>query len=105
MATIELNDQQWQDFKQAEYAIIDCYGQNCTGCVLLEPVYDAVADELAEIAFGRIDISSYPGIADTYGISAMPTVLYFRSGELTDQTIGSIDREELLSHVARLLYQ
>ena len=57
MATLELKEHEWQEFSQAEYAVIDCYGQNCSACVMLAPIYDAVADELAGVSFGRIDIS------------------------------------------------
>ena len=105
MATVELKDQEWKEFSEAEYAIIDCYGENCVACVMLEPSYDAVAAEMSGVAFGRINISLYPEIADTYGITAMPTLLYFRGGELVDQTIGNMEREELLAQVSKLLYQ
>lgn len=105
MATIELTgNDTWKEFKNAEFCVIDCYGDNCVACVMLEPIYDAVADEMAEISFGRINITQYPEIADTYGIDAMPTLLYFRNGELVDQSIGSIDRKELLANIAKLLY-
>lgn len=105
MAAVELRDNQWRDFIKSEYAIIDCYGYNCTACVMLEPVYNAVADELCGISFGRINISEYPDIAEKYSISAMPTVLLFRSGELAEQFIGSMDRDGLLELIAKLLYQ
>lgn len=105
MAITELKEQEWKEFSGADYAVIDCYGQNCGACVILAPILDAVADELPGIAFGRIDISCYPGIANAYGINAMPTLLYFRRGELIDQTVGSMERGELLAHVAKLLYQ
>lgn len=106
MATIELKENDgWKEFIKKEYSIIDCYGDNCVACVILEPIYDAVADEMGEIAFGRVNITHYPEIADTYGVDAMPTLLYFRNGELVDRSIGSIDREELLQHISKLLYQ
>ena len=105
MAIAELKEQEWKEFSKADYAVIDCYGQNCGACVILAPIFDAVADEMPGIAFGRIDISYYPDIANTYGIDAMPTLLYFRKGELIHQTVGSMEREELLAHIAKLLYQ
>lgn len=105
MATVELKDHEWKAFSEADYAIIDCYGENCVACVMLEPVYDGVADEMSGVAFGRINISLYSEIADTYGISAMPTLLYFRHGEMVDQTIGNTEREELLSQISKMLYQ
>lgn len=105
MATVELKNDEWKEFKKAEYSIIDCYGENCTPCVILEPIYDAVADEMSEIDFGRINITFHPEIADTYGVNAMPTLLYFRNGELVNQSIGSIDREELLANISKMLYE
>lgn len=105
MATIELKGSEWKEFSKAEYAVIDCYGDQCSACVLLEPVFDGVADELAGISFGRINITHYEEIAETYEITAMPTVLFFRRGELVDQIIGSVEREALLAQMAKFLYQ
>jgi thioredoxin 1 len=105
MAVTELKEQEWQAFSQADYAVIDCYGDNCAACVMLAPVYDAVANELTGVAFGRINISVYPQIADQHGVNAMPTLLFFRKGELVHQAIGSMEREELLENVAKLLYE
>lgn len=104
MATVELVENQWKDFSKADYAVIDCYGDFCSACVILEPIFDAVADELSGISFGRVNISQYPEIADEYGIDALPTLLYFRKGEVVNQSIGSIEREDLLEYISQLLY-
>ena len=101
----ELNDEQWKKFSEAEYAVIDCYGENCFACVMMAPVFDAVADELPGVAFGRINVSFNPDMANTNNIDAMPTLLYFRNGKEINRSIGSIDRDELLSNVAKLLYE
>lgn len=105
MATRELKNDEWKEFIQADYAVVDCYGQNCVACVMLEPVYNKIADELTGISFGRLDISYYPGMADQYGINAMPTVMFFRKGKLVDQVVGSVEREELLAAISKFLYQ
>lgn len=104
MATVELKEQEWKEFSKQDYAIIDCYGDFCSACVMLEPVFDGVADEVAGVNFGRINITNYPEIADTYKIDALPTMLFFRKGELCDTQVGSVDRKELLSFVEKLLY-
>ena len=105
MATIELKNDEWKAFIQNEYAVVDCYGQDCVACVMLEPIYDKVADELAGVSFGRLDISYYPSMADAYGLNAMPTLMLFRKGELVDQFVGSMEREDLLARRAKFLYQ
>ena len=105
MATVELKGSEWKNFIKSEYTIVDCYGENCVACVILEPIYDAIADDLSGVDFARINISLYPEIADEFGINAMPTLLYFRNGKLVDKTIGSMERAELMQHISHLLYE
>ena len=105
MAVVELKENEWREFKNTEHSIIDCYGENCVACVMLGPIFDAIADEMPGVSFGRINISFYPEIADEYKVNAMPTLLYFRNGELVHQSVGSMEREELLENIASLLYQ
>lgn len=57
MATLELKEHEWQEFSQAEYAVIDCYGQNCSACVMLAPIYDAVA--ISQAAVLGYDVSAF----------------------------------------------
>lgn len=105
MATVELKNSEWKNFiSDNEYAIIDCYGDDCVACVILEPVYDALADDLDPVAFGRVNITHYPEIADVNDIDAMPTLLYFRNGKQVDTTIGSLEKDELEQHISKLLY-
>lgn len=104
MGTVELKDSQWKEFIKTEYAVIDCYGDQCVACVMLAPFYDALADELRGISFGRINITHYPEIAEEFHVDAMPTLLFFRKGEKVHEVTGSMEREELLSHVAKMLY-
>lgn len=101
----ELKNTEWKSFSKAEYAVIDCYGENCFACVLLAPIFDAAADELSGISFGRVNISFEPDIADTFGIDSMPTLLFFRKGELVNRVIGSMESEDLISEISKLLYE
>ena len=60
MGTVELKANEWKDFAaNHEYAVIDCSGDNCVACLMLEPVYNAVADTLPGIAFGHINWDTY----------------------------------------------
>lgn len=106
MAAVDLKGtDKFNDFIKAEYAVVDCYGDNCAACVMLAPVFESAADELSAVSFGRINVSEYGEIMETYNISAIPTVLFFRNGELADRFIGSMERDELLALVSKLLYQ
>lgn len=105
MAVTELKGNEWRDFAQADYAVLDCYGDNCFACVLLAPVLEAVADELGGVRFGRINVTACTEVMHEFNIDSLPTVLCFRRGELVHRTDGSMSREELLKELATLLYQ
>lgn len=104
MAVTELKEHEWEKFSKSDYAVIDCYGDFCTACVMLKPIFEDVSDDIAGVDFGKVNVSQYPEIADKFGVDALPMLLFFRKGELVNTQIGSIDRGELLDLVAELLY-
>lgn len=105
MAIIEANNETFDSLIDGPYAVVDCYGDFCSACVMLEPVYAAAANDMSFIRFSRINISRYGEVADRFGIQAMPTLLFFRNGELADRVEGSMERDELNKYLAKMLYQ
>ncbi len=105
MAIKELTSELFHDFVKDEYAVVDCYGEFCAACVMLEPIYDEVATMLSGVSFGRINLSFNPDIAQEFEIDAMPTILFFRNGELVNQVVGCVEQEELLEVLSQLLYR
>lgn len=104
MAIVEATNETFDSLIDAPYAVVDCYGDFCAACVMLEPVYTAAANDMAFIRFSRINISQYGEIAERFGLMAMPTLLFFRNGALVHQVEGSMQREELNGHLAKMLY-
>lgn len=105
MAIIEATNESFDSLIEAPYAVVDCYGDFCAACVMLEPVYTAAANDMAYIRFGRINISQYGDVAERFGLMAMPTLLFFRDGKLVHQVEGSMEREDLNRHLAKMLYE
>ena len=73
-----------------EYAVVDCYGDYCGACVMLEPVFRAVASDMAGIRFLRIN--------------ALPTLLFMRGGREVWRVEGSMGPGELRYNIAQMLY-
>lgn len=87
------------------YSIVDCYGDFCAACVMLAPVFDRIASDMAGIQFARINVSQHMEVSEKFGINALPTILFFRDGQEVHRAIGSLDYEELKAQAAVLLYQ
>ncbi|MDB5406208.1 MAG: thioredoxin [Rhodospirillales bacterium] len=48
-----------------------------------------------DAAFGRLDVDRLPDVARRYGVSAVPTLAVFRSGQLAASRIGEIEADDL----------
>ena len=90
--------------KENEYVIIDCYGDFCFACELLEPVYDSLAGKMPGISFCRINLTQNFDIAEKMQLFDMPTVLYYHNGELKVKSIGSIDEDTFKNFIDELIY-
>lgn len=89
---------------ESEYAVIDCYGDFCYACELLAPVFDSFAGKMPGIDFCRINMTQNFDLAEEMQIFSLPTILFYRNGELVHTEIGSIDEEQFKSAFAELLY-
>lgn len=105
MAILEADNESLDRLIDTEYAVVDCYGDFCAACVMLEPVYAGAANDMSFVRFIRINVSRYTEVAERYGVLGMPTLLFFRNGKVVDQAVGSIGRTQMDEHISKMLYQ
>ncbi|CAK7909866.1 thioredoxin-2 [[Candida] anglica] len=78
-----------QFVKGDKVSVIDFYATWCGPCKALEPIFAALAEKVPEVQFGRVDVDNAQDVAQEYGITAMPTCLFFKDGEKVDTIIGA----------------
>jgi thioredoxin 1 len=52
---------------------------------------------------GKIDVDSNPGVATQFGIRNIPTILFFKNGEVADKQVGAVPKSVLTSKIEKLL--
>ncbi len=98
---IELNDNTWIDFiSKNEKVLVDVYGVRCAPCeTLVTFLAEVESNDLNGVAFAKIEgVMNMDSIAQ-YGICAVPTLLYFKSGKLIHKETGLKTVQEIQNRI------
>ena len=75
--------------KSDKPVMIDLWAEWCGPCRAIAPHVEQMATKYEGKALvGKVDIEHCPGIAERFGIRNIPTLLFFKGGELVDKHVG-----------------
>ena len=71
--------------------LVDFYADWCGPCKMMAPVIDKLAEEYDGIVkIGKINVDNYPDISANYSVMSIPTMLFFKNGEVVETIIGAV---------------
>lgn len=100
--TLEVSDANLDDFKQG-VSLVDFTATWCGPCQVLGPIVDKLATEfMGKVKIGKCDIDKNPDVAGAFGVMGVPTLVFFKDGEVVDQHVGLLPEDALRDKLTKL---
>ena len=85
--------------------MVDFWATWCGPCRIVAPIVEQLADEYREqgLRVGKLDVDQNPEMASRFAVRSIPTILFFKDGELVDKVIGAVPKPHLEEKVQQHL--
>jgi thioredoxin 1 len=107
----EINSENFQEFTNNEYSLIDVWASWCGPCKLIAPMIDEISSEyVGKLSVGKLNADDNSDLVKELGVRNIPTLLFFKNGELLKddegnavKLVGNVQREKLKSVINEYL--
>ncbi len=103
--TVELTDLNFKEITESGVVVVDFWAAWCGPCRMIAPTLEEIAKERQDVVVGKLDVDMYPQLASKYGVMSIPTLLFFKDGELKDSSIGVVPKNVLLNKIDAVIQE
>ena len=101
---IELTASNFEETTKEGVALVDFWAPWCGPCRMIAPVIEELANDFDGIAkICKVNTDEEQEIAVKFGIRSIPTILFFKDGEMVDQMVGAASKQAFADKINALL--
>ena len=104
--TIDVNDENFESvvMNSDKPVLVDFWAEWCGPCKMLTPTIEALAEEYKDTSsIVKSNVDDSPAIATKYGIRSIPSILLFNNGDVVEQRVGAVSKDELAGMLDKII--
>ncbi len=75
--------------------IVDFWAPWCGPCKMVAPTFAALAAEMSDVVFAKLNVDDVGAVARTYNVMSIPTFVVFANGKEVNRVMGAVDKAKL----------
>ncbi|AFL97498.1 thioredoxin [Ornithobacterium rhinotracheale] len=101
---LEITDNNINEVLSSELPVmVDFWAEWCGPCRMIAPTVDEISREFeGKAVVGKVNVDNNPDVAAQYGIRNIPTILFFKGGQVVDKVVGVVPKEQLVQKLQSL---
>ena len=82
--------------------LVDFYADWCGPCRMVAPVLESIAAANPNVSICKVNVDQEAELARRFGVMSIPTMLFFKDGQLVDKVVGAMGKAQLESRLAAI---
>ena len=101
---IDLNSSNFENTIKSGVSLVDFWAPWCGPCRMIAPVIEELAEDFdGKANICKVNTDEEQSISIQYGIRSIPTILFFKDGEMVDQMVGAQPKQALADKINSLM--